>query len=56
MPGAAPVSKAPYIMGTPELKHFQLQFEELMKKGYIQPSVSPWGAPVLFLKKKDGTL
>jgi hypothetical protein len=33
-----------------------MQFEELLKKGYIFPSVSPWGAPVLFVKKKDGTL
>jgi hypothetical protein len=56
MPGAAPVSKAPYRMSTPELKELQLQLEELLKKGYICPSVSPWGAPVLFVKKKDGTL
>jgi hypothetical protein len=56
MPGAAPVSKAPYRMSTPELKELQLQLEELLKKGYIRPSVSPWGAPVLFVKKKDGTL
>jgi hypothetical protein len=33
-----------------------MQLEELLKKGYIRPSVSPWGAPVLFMKKKDGTL
>jgi hypothetical protein len=56
MPGAAPVSKAPYRMSTLELKELQLQLEELLKKGYILPSVSPWGAPVLFVKKKDGTL
>jgi hypothetical protein len=56
MPGAAPVSKAPYRMSTPELKELQLQLEELLKKGYIRPSVSPWGSPVLFVKKKDGTL
>jgi hypothetical protein len=56
MPGAAPVLKAPYRMSTPELKELQLQLEELLKKGYIRPSVSPWGAPVLFVKKKDGTL
>jgi len=46
----------PYRMSTPELKELQMQFEELLKKGYIHPSVSPWGAPVLFVKKKDGTL
>jgi hypothetical protein len=56
MLGAAPVSKAPYRMSTPELKELQLQLEELLKKGYIHPSMSPWGAPVLFVKKKDGTL
>ena len=43
-------------MSTPELKELQIQLEELMKKGYICPSVSPWGAPVLFVKKKDGML
>jgi hypothetical protein len=56
MPGVAPVSKTPYRMSTPELKELQMQLEELLKKGYICPSVSPWGAPVLFMKKKDGTL
>jgi hypothetical protein len=56
MPGAAPVSRAPYRMRMPELKELQLQLEELLKKGYIHPSVSPWGALVLFVKKKDGTL
>jgi hypothetical protein len=56
IPGAAPVSKDPYRMSTLELKDLQLQLEELLKKGYILPSVSPWGAPVLFVKKKDGTL
>jgi hypothetical protein len=56
MPGSALVSKAPYRMSTPELKELQLQLEELLKKGYIHPSVSPRGAPVLFVKKKDGTL
>jgi hypothetical protein len=56
MPGAAPVSKAPYRMSTPELKEFQLQLEELLKKGYIHPNMSPWGAPALFVKKKDGML
>jgi hypothetical protein len=56
MPGTTPVSKTPYMMSTPELKELQMHLEELMKKGYIRPSVSPWGAPVLFVKKKDGTL
>jgi hypothetical protein len=56
MPGATPISKAPYRISTLELKELQLQLEEILKKGYIHPSVSPWGAPVLFVKKKDGTL
>jgi hypothetical protein len=56
IPGEAPVSKTPYRMSTPELKELQMQLEELLKKGYICPSVSPWGAPVLFVKKKYGTL
>jgi len=56
VPGDASVSKTPYRMGTPELKELQMQFEEFLKKGHIYPSVSPWGAPVVFVKKKDGTL
>jgi hypothetical protein len=56
MPGAAPVSKTPYRMSTPYLKELQMQLKEILKKGYIRPSVSPWGAPILFVKKKDGTL
>jgi hypothetical protein len=56
MPRVAPVSNTPYIMSTPEPKELQMQLEELLKKGYIPPSVSPWGAPVLFVKKKDETL
>ena len=43
-------------MSTSELKELQMQLEEILKKRYIRPSVSPWGAPVLFVKKKDGTL
>ena len=56
MPRAPPMSKTPYRMSTPELRELQMQLEELIKKGYIRPSVSPWGAPVLFVKKKDETL
>ena len=43
-------------MSIPELKELHMKLEELMKKGYICPSVSPWGALVLFVKKKDGML
>jgi hypothetical protein len=56
VPRVAPVSKTPYRMSTPELKELQMQLEELLKKGYIRPSVSPWGALVICVKKKDGTL
>ena len=43
-------------MAPMELKELKLQLQELLEKGFIRPSVSPWGAPVLFVKKKDGTL
>jgi hypothetical protein len=43
-------------MSTPELKELQMQLEEMLKKGYIRPSVSTWGETILFVKKKDGTL
>jgi hypothetical protein len=56
MPGATPVSKAPYRMCTPELKELQFKLEGLLKNGYICPSVSPWGASVLFMMKKDRML
>eukprot|EP00253_Pinus_taeda_P010917 PITA_10917 len=56
VPGAAPVSRAPYRMSVPELTELKIQLQELLDKDYIRPSVSPWGAPVLFVKKKDGTL
>ena len=51
-----PISRAPYGMAPTELKEFKTQLEELLDRGFIRPSVSPWGAPVLFVKKKDGTL
>ena len=56
VPGATPASITPYRMDPIELKELKLQLQELLKKGFIRPSVSPWGAPVLFVKKKDGTL
>jgi hypothetical protein len=56
VPGAEPVSRAPYRMTTNELNELKLQLEELLEKGHIRPSVSPWGAPVIFVKKKDGSL
>ncbi|KAA0060440.1 retrotransposon protein [Cucumis melo var. makuwa] len=56
LPGIAPISQAPYRIAPSELKELKMQLQELVDKGYIRPSVSPWGAPVLFVKKKDGTL
>ena len=56
LPGTAPTSRAPYKMALTELKELKIQLQELLDKGFIRPSVSPWGAPVLFVKKKDGTL
>ncbi|KAL8090813.1 hypothetical protein AgCh_040034 [Apium graveolens] len=55
-PGKEPVSKAPYRMAPVEMKELATQLQELLDKGVIHPSVSPWGAPVLFLKKKDGSM
>ena len=56
IPGAAPISIAPYRMAPSELKELKKQLEELLEKGFIRPSTSPWGAPVLFVKKKDGSM
>nr|GFD11245.1 DNA/RNA polymerases superfamily protein [Tanacetum cinerariifolium] len=54
IPGSEPISKAPYRMAPIELKELKDQLQELLERGFIRPSVSPWGAPVLFVKKKDG--
>nr|GFC95356.1 hypothetical protein [Tanacetum cinerariifolium] len=48
--GAEPISKAPYLMAPVELKELKEQLQEMLKNGFIRPSVSPWGAPVLFVK------
>nr|GFD55503.1 putative reverse transcriptase domain-containing protein [Tanacetum cinerariifolium] len=55
VPGAEPISKAPYRMAPVELKELKDQLQELLERGFIRPSVSPWGVPVLFVKKKDGS-
>jgi hypothetical protein len=52
----APLAKAPYRMSHEELKELKVQLEELFTKGYIKPNKSPYGAPVFFVHKKDGTL
>ncbi|GJS73790.1 putative reverse transcriptase domain-containing protein [Tanacetum coccineum] len=56
VPGAAPVARAPYRLAPSEMKELADQLQELSDKGFIRPSSSPWGAPVLFVKKKDGSL
>nr|GFC06861.1 putative reverse transcriptase domain, aspartic peptidase domain protein [Tanacetum cinerariifolium] len=56
IPRAEPISKAPYRMAPVELKELKDQLQELLKRGFIRPSVSPWGALVLFVKKKDGSM
>ena len=56
VPGATPASITLYRMAPVELKELKLQLQELLEKRFIRPSVSPWGALVLFVKKKDGTL
>ncbi|GJY06554.1 putative reverse transcriptase domain-containing protein [Tanacetum coccineum] len=55
MPGAAPVARAPYRLAPSEMKELLEQLQELSDKGFIRPSSSSWGAPVLFVKKKDGS-
>ncbi|GJU38623.1 putative reverse transcriptase domain-containing protein, partial [Tanacetum coccineum] len=55
VPGVAPVARAPYRLAPSEMKELSEQLKELSDKGFIRPSSSPWGAPVLFVKKKDGS-
>ena len=55
LPRTAPIAKRPYRIGVNELAKLKKQLRELIDKGYVQPSSSPWGAPVLFVEKKDGT-
>ncbi|KAJ9539354.1 hypothetical protein OSB04_032087 [Centaurea solstitialis] len=56
VPGAAPVARTPYRFAPPELQELSNQLQELSAKGFIRPSSSPWGAPILFVKKMDGSL
>ncbi|KAG8497156.1 hypothetical protein CXB51_008367 [Gossypium anomalum] len=56
VPGMTSISIAPYRMAPAELKELKVQLQELIDRGFAQPSYSPWGAPVLFVKKKDGSL
>jgi hypothetical protein len=54
-PGTAPIYKILYRMTTPKLAKLKEHIKELLEKGFIRPSSSPWGAPVIFVPKKDGT-
>ncbi|GJZ08362.1 hypothetical protein Tco_0542645, partial [Tanacetum coccineum] len=55
VPGIAPVVRAPYRLAPSEMKELAEQLQELSENGFIRPSSSPWGAPILFVKKKDGS-
>jgi hypothetical protein len=54
-PSTTPIYKTPYRMATPELAELKEHIKELLEKGFIHPSSSPWGAPAIFVPKKDGT-
>ena len=55
-PGTLPITMTPHRMALVELQELKVRLQELLDKGFIRPSTSPWGAPVLFAKKKDKTL
>ncbi|GJR65149.1 putative reverse transcriptase domain-containing protein [Tanacetum coccineum] len=55
IPEATPVTKSPYRLAPSELEELSAQLKEFQEKGFIRPSLSPWGASVLFVKKKDGS-
>jgi hypothetical protein len=55
LPRTAPIAKCPYRMGVDELEDLKKQIKELLDKGFIRPSSSPWVAPVIFVDKRDGT-
>ncbi|XP_070005536.1 uncharacterized protein [Nicotiana sylvestris] len=56
LPGTQPISISLYHMAPPKLKELKDQLQELLEKGFIWPSVSPWSAPILFVKKEDGSM
>ena len=56
LPRPAPISIVPYRMAQAELGELKIQLQELLDKGSVRPSISPWGTPVLFVKKKDGSM
>ncbi|GJX82468.1 putative nucleotidyltransferase, ribonuclease H [Tanacetum coccineum] len=56
IPGATPIAKTPYRLAPSEMKELMSQLQELLDNGFIRPSSSPWGVPILFVKKKDGSM
>ena len=56
MPGVGPIYKKPYRMGSEGLAELKKQLAEQLRKGFICPDASPWGSPVLFVEKRDGTI
>jgi len=56
LPSAQPISKTSYHMVPTKLRKLMIQLDGLLQKGFIRPSISPWGAPILFVNKKDRTL
>jgi hypothetical protein len=56
IPGTAPIAQRPYHMNPQELEELKKQLADMLSKGLIRPSASPWGSPVLFVDKRDGTI
>jgi hypothetical protein len=56
VPGTQPIARAPYRLAPSDMQELIKQLHELLEKGFIRPSSSPWGAPILFVKKKDGSM
>ena len=56
LPSIGPIAKRPYCMSVDELEELKKQLKELSNKGYIRTSALPWGSPVLFVQKKDGSM
>ncbi|KAI3746007.1 hypothetical protein L6452_08422 [Arctium lappa] len=56
IPGEKPITRAPYRLAPTEMQEMMSQLQELLEKGFVRPSSSPWGAPVLFVNKKDGSM
>jgi hypothetical protein len=55
IPGTGPVAKSPYWMLSDELDELKKHLKKLLEQGFVRPSASPWGSPMLFVEKKDGT-